>query len=81
MQYLWISPHFMHHYDAWYQINAERSDARLALKEIIQAAVDHEKNDIFPVPNISSANISSGKVEWKATYFDVSDTVMLLDFR
>lgn len=81
MQYLWISPHFMYRYSEWHQKPADRTDARIALSEIIQVAINHEKNGILPVPDITSANVSRGRVEWKVTYFDVSDTVMLLDFR
>src|SRR5215208_750245 len=81
MQYLWISPHFMYRYNEWHRTNAERADARAALSEIIQIAINHSKNDILPLPNITSANVFHGQVEWKSTYFDVSDVVMLLDFR
>lgn len=82
MQYLWISPHFMYHYNEWHRVNNERANARIALKEIIQFAIEPEKNAIYKLPQITSSTILDGKLEFKVTYNDsVADVVMLLDFR
>ncbi|MBK9007712.1 MAG: DEAD/DEAH box helicase [Anaerolineae bacterium] len=82
MQYLWISPHFMYRYNEWHRVNNERANARLALKGIIQFAIEPEKNDILKLPHITSSTILDGKLEFKVAYNDsVADVVMLLDFQ
>ncbi len=71
MQYLWISPHFMYHYNEWHRVNNERANARSVLKEIIQIAIEPEKNDILPLPHITSSTISGWKIniEFKGYLF------------
>lgn len=71
----------MHHYTEWHRVNAERANARSVLREIVQISLSPDKNDILPLPHITTINAANGNVEFKATYFEVSDVVMLLDFR
>ncbi|MCL5997762.1 MAG: UvrD-helicase domain-containing protein [Chloroflexi bacterium] len=81
MPNIWLSPHFMHRFSTWYKSREEQDAAVGSLYEILKAASEPEDSYIETLPEITSGILPNSLIEWKASYFDVLQTVILFDFR